>query len=152
MFFKPKQSFVFYENGGHMENLCESLNEFAKYNLNKSKWDVSNIVQIESNSSSILVLNKQGCVYSRGPSSNNELGLRRENSKQWIILPIPTKIIQISLRYNHSLLLTENGYVYGCGNNKYFPLVHNQYIMTHFFRQTNVLNGQNNGHVYPFVR
>lgn len=89
--------------------------------------DVSldDVIQIDSGDWSILALTKQGNVYGRGANLSGELSLGDiKVSESWTrIESIPFKMKQISIKNDHSLFLTWEGFVYSCGSNHCGQLV-----------------------------
>ena len=78
-----------------------------------------------------FVYNNNNKLYGFGLNLNCELGFINNNNNDPIRTSIPKlininfKLIKISCGLYHSLLLTNNGYVYGCGKNIYGQLGNN---------------------------
>ncbi len=78
------------------------------------------IMQVALSSDSVIILTSNGLTYSFGYNTNGTLGLSDDinykvNNPQ--IIPVEGKIVGITSSYNHSLLLTASGKVYGMGKN-----------------------------------
>lgn len=100
----------------------------------------SEVVEIQSGLCSILVLTKNGQVYGKGLNRNGVLGLGNDQiQKNWTLIPLQ-KVKQISLQSHHTLFLTNDGHVYGCGDNENCQLVSLIFVINNRFRQKNIKN------------
>ena len=84
----------------------------------------SSVHGIFSSSSSchLFITLTSGELYSMGKNSNGQLGLRDVVTRTYPIkvnLPINLKILKLSTGKSHSLLLFENGELWGCGSNTF---------------------------------
>ncbi len=102
-------------------------NEWVKIDLNEK------IIQIECGYYHFLLLTENGNIYGMGYNDSGELGLGSDEFiykwRQIFLMKslkrcikLDEKIIQIGCGHYHSLLLTENGNVYGTGENEFHQL------------------------------
>jgi alpha-tubulin suppressor-like RCC1 family protein len=115
--------------GNTDENIIPTLIENI-YNINSYiKYDDINITQISAGGYHSLFLTNEGQVYSSGRNDKGQLGLNNTDDKEIPMLIQSFNnddetfnynditIIEISAGGDHSLFLTDDGYVYSCGLN-----------------------------------
>lgn len=86
--------------------------------------DTINIIQVSAGFNHGLLLTANGEVYAYGQNNYGELGLISNSNDKidpGLIIGLPV-IVQISAGYHHSLVLTDDGKVYGFGFNKFGQL------------------------------
>ena len=83
----------------------------------------------------VLCLTKDNHMFSWGRNDHGQLGIGcvKENrfyEPQLIEFPHAVKILQVCCGYGHSLVLTEEGVVYGWGNNRYGQMWFDKMVIT----------------------
>lgn len=137
-------SFCYIKNVYYACGNCEPRygNKFA--DIQKGRNDLpGEILTLAAGLGHTLVHTTTG-LYAFGENSCGQLGLgdkkgRRENFEK--ITNAPNNIAQISLGYLHTLILTKEGQLYGCGDNEFsqFALKDKQYSMlTHLEFPSNI--------------
>lgn len=74
----------------------------------------------------LLILLKDGTAHGMGENYRGQLGTGDTKYRHYfekLALPIKEKVIDISCGYQHSLVLTESGRVYGSGRANHFQLI-----------------------------
>ncbi len=81
--------------------------------------------QVDAGFAHSLILCEDGSVYGFGYNHSGELGLghnTNQSTPQLISMPLDARPCQVSAGYSHSLILCEDGSVYGFGNNAHGQL------------------------------
>ena len=107
--------------------LGRSTRTIANYEFMKIDFNLGKIVDISCGAYHTTILLSNGKVYTCGHNEYGQLG--RNSNKNYnpefkLITPTPLvgKVIQISCGYFHTLILSNNGNVYTCGDNQYGQL------------------------------
>ena len=92
--------------------------------------NISDVIQISTKNQHSLILTKSGYVYSFGYNEYGQLGLGEypDSSDSPIFIPNLINIIQVSAGSFHSLVLTNDGQVYGFGDNAQGEIIYANYI------------------------
>lgn len=85
---------------------------------------LSNVIKMVSIGGSTLFLTTDGYVYALGMNHNNQLGLNIQDRYISVptINPYLMNIVDICIGRQHSLFLTRDNIVYGCGDNSSYQL------------------------------
>src|SRR5205807_2135690 len=77
------------------------------------------VVAVSAGGYHSLILTAQGQLYGCGWNENGQLGLGTDvaNQRTWCQLPIAEKVVAVSAGTYHSLILTAQSQLYGCGSN-----------------------------------
>jgi alpha-tubulin suppressor-like RCC1 family protein len=93
--------------------------------LNSSLKDGQGVKQMCAGGHHSLILTNEGRVYSFGYGSHGQLGLRNTQNyflPQLVVDLKDTKVEFIAAGWNHSAVLTTEGYLYVCGHGEYGQL------------------------------
>lgn len=109
----------------------KSINDIKVKNLGKLNFDGMPITQMSAGLNHILFLSKSGVVFAMGDDTNGQCGQGRKSNDCTVksiknsFLDTPQQvqrlpaITQVSAGVTHSLFLTAEGIVFGCGMNNH---------------------------------
>lgn len=95
------------------------LGDTTNRNVFTKVKDISNVKDIACGYDFSFILKNDGTVYSCGSNSNGKLGLGNYNNNKTTFTKVSSvsNIKQLAPGYDHTLLLGNDGYLYGTGNN-----------------------------------